>query len=665
MAHLSSFMRDRALEDFPEGTDIAAFLQFLIVIVQNQSLTVSIPVMHAWTKLMLTNVGDSNYSSAVIGPLLEICSQRLLPYESLPQDSDDPVIIFLNEDIDTVPEKHAFVGNYRRFCSHIIDIIVQRRPREAIPHILSQVDSVLDNLYNGVPPPSIENYDKRSIPIMRFDTQFTVVEAALKGYSKWVSSRGRRPQEDEQERQALEQHLEAWAIHLMGRTFEDPTIKQKVMRLAVECSAKCLDKRPDFALKVLEHILVTHPPARPEHSAYSDAVRELYHHATHELRRLAIKFADYFASFYVQLMSKIEEILNNYKLDERLVAEYSVVLLAVMQRATNVDYEVRKANLQKFIQPVRVAWTNPQLSQAVSSFDSFCNILGLNDVGPYLQYRDALKFDDWSEVGLDEAGLRLQETVTEHSPLLPFRSTKTLVAVSTDKLKHGEPAYMIACELWHDQIPAILPVVLNLVKYAHAFHRPSNWSNLPPDQQPLVGRLLSDRFWQAGISTGSREDFYNRITSSRKTLEGFASSVRGKIRSVRESCYSILYGLSRLGQHFYGLEELPGPLSEALFADADALSSHQFSLLLGVSKFLIDDCPVRFRTQFLPSMLVSLFTQIDRKVGMEWEIIEQRKTASADDDLTEEMKEESILRQLTYTAVMMVANLLDPARIGK
>ena len=103
MAHLSSFLRDRPLDEFPAGTDIAAFLQFLIVIVQNQSLTVSIPVLHSWTKLLLSQVGDSEYFSAVIGPLLEICSQRLIPYESLPQDSNDPVIIFLSEDIDTVP----------------------------------------------------------------------------------------------------------------------------------------------------------------------------------------------------------------------------------------------------------------------------------------------------------------------------------------------------------------------------------------------------------------------------------------------------------------------------------------------------------------------------------------------------------------------------------
>lgn len=127
----------------------------------------------------------------------------------------------------------------------------------------------------------------------------------------------------------------------------------------------------------------------------------------------------------------------------------------------------------------------------------------------------------------------------------------------------------------------------------------------------------------------------------------------------------MLFNMSRLREHFYGFAELPGPLSQALFKDSIHLSSHQFTILLNISRFLIDDCPVRFRAQFLPPMLTALFTHIDRKVTTEWEVIEQQKMGIADSDLTDEMKSESILRQLTYTAVIMVASLLDPQRGGK
>lgn len=120
-----------------------------------------------------------------------------------------------------------------------------------------------------------------------------------------------------------------------------------------------------------------------------------------------------------------------------------------------------------------------------------------------------------------------------------------------------------------------------------------------------------------------------------------------------------------MDEYFYGFEELPGPLAHALFANANHLSSHQFSVLLNMVRFIIDDCPVKYRPHFLPPILATLFTQMDQKVSSEWDMIEQRKTrTNQDDDLTEEMKDESILRQLTYNAVMMVASLLDPQRGG-
>lgn len=184
------------------------------------------------------------------------------------------------------------------------------------------------------------------------------------------------------------------------------------------------------------------------------------------------------------------------------------------------------------------------------------------------------------------------------------------------------------------------------------------------EMRPIVGRILTDRFWQAGISSGSREEFYARITTSKATLEGFASSVRGKVRAVREASYSVLYSMSRLGEHFYRYEELSVPLSQALYNDSSNLSSHQFSVLLNISRCLIDDCPPQYRNHFLPPMLSNLFGQMDKKVTAEWEVIEKRKAGMVDDDLTEEMKDESILRQLTYSAVIMVASLLDPQREG-
>src|SRR5436305_2651460 len=179
----------------------------------------------------------------------------------------------------------------------------------------------------------------------------------------------------------------------------------------------------------------------------------------------------------------------------------------------------------------------------------------------------------------------------------------------------------------------------------------------------IVGRVLADRFWQAGISEGSKQDFYNRITGTKSTLEGFASSIRGVMRSVRDACYSIFSTMARMDVHFYGFKELPGPLAHALFSDAHCLSSHQFSQLLKIAQHLVDECPVDIRAHFLPPMLATAFSQIDAKVGSEWATLNLKiQTTTEDENLAEEMKEESILRQLTYAAVNLIASIFDPNR---
>lgn len=182
----------------------------------------------------------------------------------------------------------------------------------------------------------------------------------------------------------------------------------------------------------------------------------------------------------------------------------------------------------------------------------------------------------------------------------------------------------------------------------------------------VVGSVLSDRFWQAGISEGSKDEFYARVMDKKNTLEGLASTIRGTVRFVRETCYAIIYCMSRLEMQFYGFGELPGPLAQALFQNSFYLSAHQQINLLNLVRYLVDDCPLEQREHFLPPLLAACFQQMDIKINSEWDKLErQQAIQAAADALTEEMKSESILRQVTYTAVIMVADFLDPTKRSK
>jgi exportin-5 len=154
MSYAAGFLEEKDLDlRDARAIDLSLLFQFLIDILRHPSLTVSIPVLHSWSRLLTAErIGDMEIVTPLIAPLLEICTQRLVRWENLPEDSEDPTILFLNEDIDTIPERHAFVGNYRRYCSTVIEVIVQKRPHDAIPHILTTVDQNLNSLYSGVQP---------------------------------------------------------------------------------------------------------------------------------------------------------------------------------------------------------------------------------------------------------------------------------------------------------------------------------------------------------------------------------------------------------------------------------------------------------------------------------------------------------------------------------
>jgi exportin-5 len=174
----------------PDGSDFAGILGFLFDIMRHPSLVVSIPVLHCWTKLLRSPfVRENDTIKSMIGGLLETSCSRLIRYEALPEDTEDATLQFLHEDIDTVPERHAFLGNYRRFCSDMIETLVRWIPVEAMDHILGQATDILQNIYRNHPPFQQQTFTKNSPAVLRVDAQVTVIDAALKGYLKWLTSK--------------------------------------------------------------------------------------------------------------------------------------------------------------------------------------------------------------------------------------------------------------------------------------------------------------------------------------------------------------------------------------------------------------------------------------------------------------------------------------------
>lgn len=651
-------------KDMPQTVDFTNLLNLFFSIVQNKSFVVAIPVLVTWTHL-LRSEAITEKASHLIAPLLQLCSSRLVRYEQLPEDSEDPSLVLLLDDIDTIPERHAFLGNFRRYNVAVIEQIVRRRTTDAVHHILGQVWQTVEHLYDNAPPFNIQNYTKSSPAILQVDGQFTVVEAALKGFLRGRDAAANKEKEMEGQKK-MEDEFQGWCERLMTLNFDDPLIKRRIIQGVVQFATSALEKRPQFMFKVLEYILMARPVEAPQgtaNRAYEDAAKELKGDAMYELQRLGTKMPDQLLEIYDELERKINSIIAQGGIDERQQLSYQTFLFTIIHRAKDIDRSVRVARLRASIDPVTQLWQNPTLSSALQSFSGFMEILGMGKVNEYLVSRQVHSIADWGSFQLDEAGMAIQTELTERVKALPLRPTKAFLGASTEKISKDSNSYEIATTIWADSIPVILPDLLKYLEHSHAFNNPSNWAGLPAEMQNIVPRILTDRFWQAGISGGSKDDFFARVSGTKTTMEGLASSIRGTVRAVREAAYSVLFGLSRLDHHFYSVPGLPDPMAKALFTDAPYLSSNQLITLLGLAKCMVDECPPELRSYFIPPILSSCFRQIDGKITGAWEALAQRQQVeSGEDQLNEEMKEESLLRQLTNTAVMIVASLFDPSR---
>jgi exportin-5 len=152
LSNLGNFIEQKT-SVIPEDCDLPNLFNLFLTIVQSQSFVVSIPILVTWTRLLRSeDIGGSPTVNPLIAPLLETCSSRLVRYENFPEDSDDPSLVFLLDDIDTIPERHAFLGNYRRYSVMVIEYIVRWKQSDAIYHILSQAAHTMEHLYDDRGP---------------------------------------------------------------------------------------------------------------------------------------------------------------------------------------------------------------------------------------------------------------------------------------------------------------------------------------------------------------------------------------------------------------------------------------------------------------------------------------------------------------------------------
>ena len=83
-------------------------------------------------------------------------------------------------------------------------------------------------------------------------------------------------------------------------------MKERLIKLNIDISTRALEKISSFALKAFEYTLMSRLPDQPEYPAYSEAVKELHSTSSYQLRRLAMRNADYFSVGHGKVKVKVK-----------------------------------------------------------------------------------------------------------------------------------------------------------------------------------------------------------------------------------------------------------------------------------------------------------------------------------------------------------------------
>jgi exportin-5 len=610
-----------------------------------------------------------NFSDLVdefIGALLELCRERSLRYDNLPEDSKNPSILFLAADCDMATQRDMILQQYRQACVGIIEQIVRKVPLEAIKHILNGAESFFQTAKDlSVNPVT---YDRAVAASPEADAYFTTIEAGARGCLKWlavnIDSNPDVNKVTEQKGDELKMALSQWCQQSLSIPMHDPDIKKKLVAQAVSIYCKVAPPNSTSCLTILDSLLSIRSEKSQVSTQYGEASKELVETCAYAAQRIATTFPDQLLPIYEQLENRIQQIVSEEGDD--LQPAYFAFLIIIIHRASNLDAETRTDKLRRMILPVKSAWEDANLVNSASSYEAFCNYLGWDKLPEFIAMQNFHQASDWTTQQLNESGRQFQEDLLRRNDQVPIRLTKSLLKATTDKVERDSALFAIACAIWAEVIPSILPNLLKMLSYATNFQNPQRWPSMPVEVQSSMKRLLQDRFWQSGISAESRDAFVSRVNNSKNSFEGFGSTVRRTIRQIRVGACDTILLLSKLGDSFFGIPDLALPTSEAIYDGSEALTAHHFSVLITFSSQLIHSCPVHLRRQFLPLIIAKLFYYMRMKIEAEWDSVNRRTDeASADDNLDDEMKNQSILRSMTYNGCYLLFSLLREQHPGK
>ncbi|GMM32320.1 karyopherin [Martiniozyma asiatica (nom. inval.)] len=648
-------LRDKTSGDFTN------FYKLVLETTTHESLSISNISLNLWVQFLREDdISDLPDFEVILPDLLETSASRLLNYAEF--DPDSKVLQLLENEFDNSTDRTSFLNNYKKSNDDILRIIICKKPSDGLIWLADRLNTFYDSQMGRE---SLNSFNLKykgegSETYHNSFVQFVIIEACVRGITRWQIWY-KEPDADEKKQFLIEQ-VDNLCQTLMSLNFNDPNLLRKKIQTLVQFTP-LLKGTSGTMFKVLEMVIesCTFPFPENAEDEILENIRDLRACSGTELNRLAYLMPETLKDILPQLEEVIDTLLASGKVSAHERVAFKSFLLVVSQRSTIDSKEQR---FERIVDPELDAWTNPQTIEALSNLHWFMERLGIAKIREYFLSRGITAQTDLLNTEMDDEGRILKKELKEKwTSAFPIRATRVFIQYSIEKLPHDSENYKYLLKLWKPRVQRYLEYILRLLYQVQAYHNPANWVDLPVEVQSFVKYTTQERFWQQGISIQSKESFVDDNVKAMKSLRDFADSVGHIVRYTREYGYMVLQSVTELEETLY---EMPGAASmlwKALTDEHIGISLHSWRHMTNmVVRSIIKNCPVKYVPIWMPEFLPLVLNTLDKLLIEKWTLInarlEQTEGPKTDEELSEEMLEEHMLRQLTQVVVRMLIDLV-------
>ncbi|KAI0243017.1 Exportin-5 [Lamellibrachia satsuma] len=427
--------------------------------------------------------------------------------------------------------------------------------------------------------------------------------------------------------------------------------------LILSCVLSCIsalfifiEHAPEILPQVLEKIFstVVFNIEGQTKATRSKAVRNVRRHACSVMIKISKQYPHLLVPAFDQLYSHIKKLSEDPdELSQMEKCTLSESLILISNQHKNFDRQ--SCFLGEILKPVKDIWLSGEVKEALWSAEKFITYVGLDQAPVEPSSADTC--------GINRSHIMYCiNTIRAILTRSTWPEQKDVAVAGGFALRTLDSGTVVMRNPSTVHLIPMLDSVLALARTTNALWLPGNLQRRHPEFAKAYDLLEVDRQVILGIHPPCVDN--TDAPTNRQPLERMQSF----LTTIHDNCYHILGNLGQsLGHEFYQAPNLAVLLNSTVLVNLDTVPDYRLRPILRVfMKGYVHWCPKEyFQTALLPVLTVLCPYMLERLMA-KWQIIDERyalKTDDSEEDESQEILEEQIIRQLTREYIELIGIL--------